>query len=131
MYTTRSWPFGSSHAGRSFLISDHWAMTDGTGPMRRLRQKICIPVGGAVLARQLSRGRHSVPTVTVGIGCRGACFDMHRMFRSFTGTDVLATVASFLSVHVLRGLLCLARQFCDQEDLWIKMQSMAVHDRVC
>ena len=106
-------------------------MTDGTGPMRRLPQEICIPAGGAVLARQLPRGRHSVPTVTVGIGCQGPCFDMNRMFRSFTGTDVLATVASFLNMHVLRGLLCLARQFCDQEDLWIKMQSMAVHDRVC
>ena len=94
-------------------------MTDGDRPMRRLRQKTCISVGVAVLARQLPRGRHSVPGVTVGIGCQGPCFDMNRMFRSFTGTDVLATVASFLGIHVLRRLLCLARQFCDLEDLWL------------
>ena len=105
--------------GRSFLISVHWAMADGTGPVRRSRQENCIPVDGAVLVRQLPRGRPSVPTVTVGDGRQGPGFDMDRMFRSFTGTDVLATVASFLNMHVLRGLLCLARQFCDQEDLWV------------
>ena len=94
-------------------------MTDADRPMRRLRVKTCTSVGVAVLARRLPRGRHAVPGVTVDIGCQGPCFDMNRMFRSFTGTDVLAIVASFLGIHVLRRLLCLARQFCDLEDLWL------------
>ena len=58
MYTTRSWPFGSSHAGRSFLISDHWAMTDGTGPMRRVQQSHSFAVvvrGAAALFSDILR----------------------------------------------------------------------------
>ena len=94
-------------------------MTDGDRPVRRLRRKTCISVGVAVPARQLPRGRRSVSGVAVGIGCQGPCFDMNTMFLSFTGTDVFATVASFLSIHALRALLCVARQFCEEEDLWV------------
>ena len=89
--------------GRSFLISVHWAMADGTGPVRRSRQENCIPVDGAVLVRQLPRGRPSVPTVTVGDGRQGPGFDMDRMFPRMSAHACQSThVPASISRHAYR-----------------------------
>ena len=88
-------------------------MSDGYRPVRRLRRKTCAPAGVAVLAEQLPRRSRSMPAISLGIACQGPGSDISDMFQSFAGTDVIAPVASFFSVHVLGRLLCLAKHFCE------------------
>ena len=87
-------------------------------PGRRLRQKTCVPVGVAVPAQQLPGGGRSLSGGSVHIDCQGLRLDMNNIFRSFPGTDVLATVASFLGIRALGWFLALEKHVCGREDLW-------------
>ena len=82
-------------------------------PVRRLRRKTCVPVDAAVLAQQLPRGS---PTLS-GVAACIPCWD-DNVFCSFSGTDVIATVASFLNVPALGRCLRLEKRVCGDESLW-------------
>ena len=93
-------------------------MATGYWPVRRLRQKTCVPVGVAVLAQQLPRGSHSRSRVSARIHCQGPRLDMKNMLHSFSGTDVMAAVASFLRIRAFGRFLCSEKHVCDEESLW-------------
>ena len=82
-------------------------------PVRRLRRKTCVPVDAAVLAQQLPRGSRTLSGVAARIPCRD-----DNVFCSFSGTDVIATVASFLNVRALGRCLRLEKRVCGDESLW-------------
>ena len=100
------------------LICNRRRMTTDFWPVRRLRQKTCVPVGAAVLAQQLPHGSHSLSRVSDRTDCQGPRLDISVMFHSFMGTDVIATVASFLTIRALGRFLCLETHVYDNEGLW-------------
>ena len=86
--------------------------------MRRLRRKACVPVGVAGLTQRLPRESPSPSRVSVLIHCQGPRLDMNQLFHSLLDTDVVPTVASFLSIRALGRFLCLEKHVCGREGLW-------------
>ena len=93
-------------------------MSTGSQPVRRLRQKTCVPGGDTVLARRLPCGSPSLSRVSGRIACRGPRVSLENMLRTFSGTEVVATVASFLGVRAFGRFLASEKHVCHDEDLW-------------
>ena len=93
-------------------------MPTGDGPVRRLRRKTRVSVGATVLAHQVPRGSRLLSGVPARSPSRGPCVDICNILRSFSGTDVIATVASFLDIRALGQFLRLEKHVCDEDGLW-------------
>ena len=86
--------------------------------MRRLRQKTCVPVHAAALARKLPCAGHAPSCLPGRVHWQSPRLDVNSLWRSFTGADVLAAVASFLPVRDLARFLVSERYVCSFEGLW-------------
>ena len=93
-------------------------MSTGCEPVQRLRQKTYIPSGNVVLERRLPRRSPSLSEISVRIACRGHRLGLENMLRTFSGTEAVATVASFLGVRALGRFLASDKHVCRDEDLW-------------
>ena len=98
--------------------------------MRRSRQETCAPVDAAVLARGLPRAGHILSSPSVRDDWQSSRLDVDSLWRSFTGADVLATVASFLAVRHLARFLVSEKCVCTFEGLW-EMLLRQVSHAVC
>ena len=102
-------------------------MSTGNGPARRLRQKTCVPAGATVLAQQLPRADRAVSGLSVRVDRQGLRLPLTRLWRSFTGADVLAIVASFLGVRDCARFLGSEKHLCDSEGLWAMLLGRLSH----
>ena len=102
-------------------------MSTGYRPVRRLRQKTCVPVDVAALARKLPCAGHAPSCLSVRVHWQSPRLDVNSLWRSFTGADVLATVASFLAVRHLARLLVSEKYVCNFEGLWEMLLRQVSH----
>ena len=93
-------------------------MSTGHRPVRRLRQKTCVPVHAAALARKLPCAGHAPSCLSGRAHWQSPRLDVNSLWQSFTGADVLAAVASFLPVRDLARFLVSERYVCSFEGLW-------------
>ena len=102
-------------------------MPTGYGPVRRLRQKTCVPAGATVLAQQLPRAGRAISGLSVRVDWQGPRLAVNSLWRSFSGADVLAIVASFLSVRDCARFLGSEKHLCDSEGLWAMLLGRLSH----
>ena len=112
---------------RSSSISDDRIMSTCYRPLRRLRHKTCVPVDATVLARRLPRASHTLSSLSVHVDWQSPRLDVDSLWRSFTGADVLATVASFLAVRHLARLLVSEKCVCNSAGVWEMLLRQVSH----